>query len=99
MEEYKEITLETKLCDIPEEGVEWFIDGKWLETKKQHHLPWLVSELKKGNKYRYRIKPLEPMKITKKVMELIYNELDIDMAVQKDWKTGQILGRRVEIID
>ena len=94
VEEYKDITLDMSVKEIMAldlERVEFLSSPKWIKTFDKHTT--IIQNLLDGLKYRYKPKPLKPMKITQQLM----NDL-LDCICNKE-EIEKKYGRKVEIIE
>ena len=81
--------------DHNDKDIEWLV----VEGKNNRHL--IVGNIVKGYKYRYRLKPLEPIRITAKIArDLLLMKTEYDRAIKPiSEELEQMYGRKVEIID
>ena len=94
VEEYKEITLDMsvrELMALDLDRVEFYAGSTGWE--KSLDRDFIYVNLTNGTKYRYKIKPLKPMKITQQLM----NDL-LDCICNKE-EIEKKYGRKVEIIE
>ena len=103
MEEYKDITVDWTVKEIMEldlERVEYWCGVEFGFNRFAEKKEWfsnIISALKRGYKYRYKLKPLEPIRITKKLNDLMF-EKNLTGAIYDNKVMIRFEGRKVEII-
>ena len=96
MEEYKDITVDMSVKEIMEldlDRVEVYDRGTWVSARVLDHFE-LVESLTMERKYRYKLKPLEPAKITQEMARDLRARVDNGGFKSLEEKYG----RKVEII-
>jgi len=98
-QEYKEITLDMSVKDIMGldlNRVETLANKVWVRTTARGHYE-LIRFIKGGDKYRYKLKSLEVVKITKKLNDLMLIE-GLEGSVFENGIMIEYDGHKVEII-